>query len=107
MDGNIDKYTYRLEWSNEHGGHFARCIEFPGIIAYGENPEEALSEIKSLIFEMVGWLREENEPVPEPVDLRTYTGNITLHISPLKHKELFIKSSEVGLTLNQYIVSKV
>ena len=46
MKYKADKYTYRIEWSEEDRAHVARCLEFPSLAAHGKTSEDALREIK-------------------------------------------------------------
>jgi predicted HicB family RNase H-like nuclease len=102
-----DKYTYRVEWSGEDKVHIARCLEFPSLAAHGDTAGKALSEIEKVVDESIRWLEEENEPVPEPFGLKTYRGNLTVRVPPELHKRLVIQSAEEGISLNQYILSKI
>ena len=44
----IEKYTYRVEWSEEDNTHIAKCLEFPSLSAHGKTAKEALSEIENV-----------------------------------------------------------
>ena len=44
----IEKYTYRVEWSEEDQLHIARCLEFPSLAAHGDTVENALKEIQNI-----------------------------------------------------------
>jgi predicted HicB family RNase H-like nuclease len=103
----IDKYTYRVEWSEEDKVHIARCLEFPSLIAHGNTARKALLEIEKVVTESIKWMEEEKEPVPEPFGLKKFKGNLTLRVPSEMHKELVIKSAEEGVSLNQYILSKI
>jgi len=103
----IEKYTYRIEWSEEDQGHVARCLEFPSLAAHGNTVEEALKEIEHVVAEAVKWLIEENEPVPEPLGIKKFKGNLTLRIPPEKHRDIAIRSAEEGVSINQFILSKI
>jgi predicted RNase H-like HicB family nuclease len=103
----ISKYTYRVEWSEEDCAHLARCIEFPSVMAHGDTPDKALAEIESVVAAAVEWMREEGEPVPEPFGLKKYKGNLTLRIPSDTHRRLAIRAAEEGVSLNQYILSRV
>jgi len=107
MKNEIDKYTYRIEWSEEDGCHLAHCLEFPSLSAHGKTVEEALQEIKFVVTESITWLKEEKEPIPEPLGLKKFKGHLTLRIPPAKHRELVIRSAEEGVSLNQLITSKL
>jgi hypothetical protein len=51
MGNNAERYTYRIEWSQEDGIFVARCVEFPGLGAHGHSQEEALRQIKVAVTE--------------------------------------------------------
>ena len=105
MKSKIDKYTYRIEWSEEDKCHVARCLEFPSLGAHGKTAEEALREIRFAVAESIKWLMEENEPVPVPLGLKKFRGHLTVRIPPEKHRELAIRSAEEGVSINQLITS--
>lgn len=88
----IDKYSYRVEWPEEDGIHIARCFEFTSLMAHGDTIE---------------WMNEEDEKIPEPFGLKKYKGNLTLRVPAEVHKNLVIKSVEEGVSVNQYIPSKI
>jgi predicted RNase H-like HicB family nuclease len=103
----IRKYTYRVEWSEEDRSHIAHCIEFPSVMAHGDTPSKALAEIEAAVAAAVEWMREEGEPIPEPFGLKKYKGNLTLRIPSDTHRRLAIRAAEEGVSLNQYILSRV
>jgi predicted HicB family RNase H-like nuclease len=103
----IEKYTYRLEWSEEDNLHIARCLEFPSLAAHGSTAEGAFKEIEKVVEEAIAWMREENEEIPEPFGLKKYKGNLTLRVPTEVHRQLAIKSAEEGVSVNQYILSKI
>ena len=92
----IEKYTYRVEWSEEDKLHLARCLEFP-----------SLAEIEKVVEGVIAWMQEENEEIPEPFGLKKYKGNLTLRVPAEVHRKLSIKSAEEGVSVNQYILSKI
>ncbi|MBC8390565.1 MAG: type II toxin-antitoxin system HicB family antitoxin [Actinobacteria bacterium] len=103
----IEKYTYRVEWSEEDQLHIARCLEFPSLVAHGNTIEHALKEIEKVVEEAIAWMQEENEEIPEPFGLKRYKGNLTLRVPAEVHRNLSIKSAEEGVSVNQYILSKI
>lgn len=106
-DNLIDKYTYRVEWSGEDMAHLARCLEFPSLSAHGDTPEAALAEMKTVVSESIRWMDEAAETIPEPFGVKRYKGNLTLRIPPELHKQLAMRSAEEGVSVNQYILSKI
>lgn len=103
----IEKYTYRVEWSEEDKLHIARCLEFPSLAAHGNTIEGALKEIEKVVEEAIAWMQEENEEIPEPFGLKKYKGKLTLRVPAEVHRKLSIKSAEEGVFVNQYILSKI
>ncbi|QQO10359.1 type II toxin-antitoxin system HicB family antitoxin [Breznakiella homolactica] len=103
----VDKYTYRVEWSEEDNAHIARCLEFSSLMAHGDTAKKALMEIEKVVKETIEWMEEEKEEIPEPFGLKKYKGNLTLRIPSEVHRKLAIKSAEEGISVNQYILSKI
>ena len=102
-----EKYTYRVEWSEEDQLHIARCLEFPSLAAHSKTVGGALKEIEKVVEEAIAWIKEENEEIPEPFGLKKYKGNLTLRVPAEVHRKLSIKSAEEGVSVNQYILSKI
>ena len=103
----IDKYTYRVEWSEEDNTHIAKCLEFPSLMAHGDTSSQALNEMEKVVNETIEWLSEDGEEIPEPFGLKKYKGNLTLRVPPELHKSLVIKSAEEGISINKYIISRI
>jgi predicted RNase H-like HicB family nuclease len=103
----VEKYTYRIEWSQEDQIYIARCLEFPGLAAHGDTNEAALREIKIVVNESVKWLEEDKKCIPEPIGMKKFKGNLTLRVPPELHRELAMKSAEEGVSINQYILSRI
>lgn len=67
IEALAQKYTYRLEWSEEDGVYIARCLEFPSLLAHGSEQEKALKEIKNVVMESILWMEKDDVPLPEPI----------------------------------------
>jgi predicted RNase H-like HicB family nuclease len=107
MESKGSKYTYRIAWSEEDGCHVARCLEFPSLSAHGDTVEAALHEIEFVVEETIQWLEEENQPIPEPLGMKKFKGHLTLRVPAEKHRELAIRSAEEGVSVNQFILSRL
>jgi predicted RNase H-like HicB family nuclease len=107
MKSDIEKYTYRIEWSEDDHCHVARCLEFRSLAAHGDTIEEALREIEYVVAESVKWMQEEGETAPEPLGLKKFKGHLTLRIPSEKHRELAIHCAEEGVSLNRFILSRL
>jgi predicted HicB family RNase H-like nuclease len=107
MKNKAERYTYRIEWSQEDGIFVARCVEFPGLGAHGHSQEEALRQIKAAVAEALKWLRDEKRSAPEPLGTKKFRGHLTLRVPPEVHRELAIKAAEEKVSINQLILSKI
>jgi predicted RNase H-like HicB family nuclease len=107
FDKLIDKYTYRVEWSKEDETHIAHCLEFPSLVAHGDTTEKALSEIKHVVLASVKWMKDENEKIPEPIGEIEFSGKYLFRMGKEKHRQLTIESQELGMSLNQLLLTKV
>lgn len=104
---SIDKYTYRVEWSEEDQTHVARCLEFPSLGAHAKSAVGALKEIEQAVAASIEWMLEDGETIPEPFGMKAYKGNLTLRIPAELHRSIAIASAEQGVSINQYILSKI
>ncbi|MCL2557398.1 MAG: type II toxin-antitoxin system HicB family antitoxin [Treponema sp.] len=107
MGNATEKYTYRVEWSEEDSAHVSRCLEFPSLAAHGNTVGDALANIMLAVEESVKWLAEEGAPVPVPFGMKSYKGNISLRIPAETHRKLAMQSAEAGVSVNQFILSKL
>lgn len=103
----VERYTYRIEWSGEDNAHIGRCLEFPSLSAHGKSADNALKEIEFLVGETIRIMKADKEPLPESFGMKKYKGNLTLRISGEMHRSLAIRSAEEGVSINQYIVSRL
>ena len=46
-------YTYRVEWSPDHGAYAGRCLEWPTYFEMAPSPREALDLIEATIRGLV------------------------------------------------------
>ena len=63
----IDRYTYRVTWSEEDHEHVGLCAEFPSLSWLEKTPEQSLAGIRRLVQQTVADLRKNDEEVPEPI----------------------------------------
>lgn len=107
MKNDVGKYTFRIEWSEQDNVHISRCLEFPSLSAHGTTVLEALQEIEFVVSETIAWLKEEGEPIPTPFGVKKFRGHLTLRVPAEKHRELVIRSAEEGVSVNQFILSRL
>ena len=62
----IDRYTYRVIWSDEDGEYAGLCAEFPSLSWLAPTPDAARSGIRQLVAEVFTDLRDAGETPPNP-----------------------------------------
>ena len=107
MADRIDRYTYRVAWSEEDQEHVGLCAEFPGLSWLEKSPEKALAGIRRVVKSCVADMTTSNEPVPEPISARCFSGKFLVRVPPETHCMLAIQAAESGVSLNRLVASKL
>ena len=102
-----DRYTYRVTWSEEDHEYVGLCAEFPSLSWLARTPEAALKGIRKVIADVVKDLRKNNEPIPEPLATKGFSGKFMVRVPPEVHRNLAIKAAEAGVSLNRLASSKL
>ena len=100
-----DHYTYRVIWSEEDQEHVGLCTEFPSLSWLSTSPEKALKGIRSVVATCVEDLVQNNEPVPQSLSEKKFSGKFQVRIPPVNHRELAIKAAESGISINRLVSS--
>ena len=103
----LNKYSYRAEWSEEDGVYIAKALEVPSVLAHAMTPEDAIKEVKVPLALALEGMLEENQPLPEPIAIHSFGGKFMVRTSPEKHRELTLRAAESGVSVNQYVLSKL
>jgi predicted HicB family RNase H-like nuclease len=107
MARKIDRYTYRVTWSEEDQEYVGLCTEFPGISWLEKSQEKALLGIRKLVAETITDLKRNKETVPEAISMRPYSGKFMVRVPPEVHRMLAIKAAESGVSINRLVSSKL
>ena len=102
-----DKYTYRVTWSEDDSEYVGLCAEFPSLSWLAQTPEAALKGIRKLVSEVVADMQSHEEPVPEPIALRHFSGKFMVRVPPDVHRQLAIEAAEAGVSLNRLASAKL
>jgi len=102
-----DRYTYRVTWSDDDNEYIGLCVEFPSLSWLAKTPEAALKGIRNVVSEVVEDMLENDEPVPEPISCKTYSGKFMVRVPPEVHRRLAIQAAEAGVSLNRLASSKL
>lgn len=109
MVKTVDYYMelpYRMEIipDNEEGGFVASFPDLPGCITVGDTIEDV---IQNIVDAKRAWLESELEIgaiIPEPEDLKEYSGQFKLRLPKSLHRQLAEHSKSEGVSMNQYCV---
>ena len=107
MAKEIDRYTYRVTWSEEDREHVGLCVEFPSLSWLEKSPEGALKGIRKIVRSCLADMKRNDEVVPEPVAGKKYSGKFMVRVPPETHRMLAIEAAESGVSLNRLISSKL
>jgi predicted HicB family RNase H-like nuclease len=103
----IDRYTYRVTWSEEDNQSVGLCAEFPSLSWLAATPEKALRGIRRLVADTVKDMKASREPVPEPLRSRRYSGKFMVRVPPEVHQRLAVEAAEEDISLNRLVSAKL
>lgn len=102
-----DPYTYRVSWAEEDREYVGTCAEFPSLSWLADSPESALRGIRKVIERCIKDMKENNEPVPDPLATRAYSGRFVVRVPPQLHRQLATQAAESGVSLNRLVSHKL
>ncbi|HCH31616.1 MAG TPA: toxin-antitoxin system HicB family antitoxin [Oceanospirillaceae bacterium] len=107
MAREIDRYTYRVTWSEEDQEYVGLCAEFPSLSWLMESPEAALAGIRCVVQECIKDLNENGEEIPQSISTKSFSGKFMVRIAPQSHRMLAIQAAESGISLNRLVSSRL
>lgn len=107
MKRKIDRYTYRIMWSEEDQEYVGLCLEFPGLSWLTKTPESAFRGIRKVVAEVLIDMKSNGETPPTPISSRKFSGKFMVRVPPDVHRELTIKAAEDRISLNRLINAKL
>lgn len=103
----LDKYSYRVTWSDDDSEFVGLCAEFPSLSWLSKSQDEAFKGIRKLVMDVVKDMQQKKEPIPEPIATKHFSGKFVVRVPPELHRELALEAKEAGVSLNRYISSKL
>ena len=107
MAKQIDKYTYRVTWSDDDREYVGLCAEFSSLSWLADTPEKALRGIRKTVADVVSDMQKNDENIPDPIAIRNFSGKFMIRIPPDVHRKLAIQAAESGVSLNRIASSKL
>lgn len=103
----VDKYCYRVVWSEEDGEFVGLCAEFPSLSWLDKKSETAFNGIRKLVAKCVKEMRKQGEKVPDPIASKKYSGKFVMRIPPQLHRKLVMLAQESQMSLNRYLAARL
>ncbi|MEJ7710332.1 MAG: type II toxin-antitoxin system HicB family antitoxin [Pyrinomonadaceae bacterium] len=66
-----------------------------------------MREIRAVVEYSLEDLAESDERIPEPLSKRSYSGTLNVRMPKRLHRQLTIEAEQEGVSLNQWITSKL
>lgn len=107
MISELDKFTWRVTWSEEDGEFVGLCAEFASLSWLATGLEEALIGIRSVVQDCIKDMAENGEDIPKPISTRQFSGKFMVRIPPEVHRHLAIEAAECGVSLNRIASAKL
>lgn len=104
---DVDRYTYRVTWSEDDGEFIGLCAEFPSLSCLDATPEDALKGIRKAVGKCVADRRKNGEAVPKPLSMKQFSGKFMVRVPPETHRMLAVEAAEAGVSLNRLVASKL
>jgi predicted RNase H-like HicB family nuclease len=95
----------RLMVPETDGTFRGEILEFPGCIATGDTPSEALSALEEAATSWLEAALDRGQPIPDPVDNAGYSGRLVLRLPRSLHKKATRLAQRDGVSLNQFIIA--
>jgi len=103
----MDKYTYRVTWSEEDGEYVGLCAEFPSLSWLASTQEAALNGIRDTVKLAITDMKTTGEAIPQPLATKNYSGKFLVRVPPEVHRRLEMQAAEAKVSLNRLVSSKL
>ncbi len=107
----IDPRAYPLQVrplsDDEGGGYLASVPDLPGCMGDGETEAAAIADAQLAIASWIETAGKFGDPVPEPNAAEAYSGKFVTRIPKSLHMSLAAMARREGVSLNQFVLSKL
>jgi predicted RNase H-like HicB family nuclease len=97
----------RILLRDTDGTYTAEILEFPGCIAEGDTPDEAIKELDDAAASWLEAAIQQNEEIPEPFADHEYSGKINLRLPISIHSQAARFAKKDDVSLNQFFASAI
>jgi antitoxin HicB len=102
-----NKYSFQVAWSDEDKTYFASCPEFPGLLAHGDTPEEAIKEAGIALEGVIEIYKESDLQLPAPQTRQEYSGQFRVRLPKSLHRQAAQMAEMEGSSLNTFVVAAI
>jgi len=103
----VNHYTYRAEWSSEHGEYVGRCIELPWLSQWAPTMQQAIADVEQAVDVYIAECEADDHEPPPPLTDKKFSGKFVIRTSPALHARLTVEAAEQNVSLNQWVVQKL
>lgn len=103
----LNRYTYRITWSEDDQEFVGLCAEFPGLSWLNKDRNKALDGIFDVVSSALQILKEDGDTIPEPISTRKFSGKFIVRIPKETHRSLALAAAEEGVSLNQLAATRL
>ncbi len=107
IEAYLSKPYSKVLVRDKNGGYVASVSEFPGCIAEGETPDEAIESLDEAMVDWIEAVLEANGDVPEPMQAQGFSGRLVLRLPKSIHRQVALRAQVDGISLNQWLVEAV
>ncbi|MBC7794014.1 MAG: toxin-antitoxin system HicB family antitoxin [Clostridia bacterium] len=107
MNSKVERYTYRVMWSEEDGEYVGLCAEFPSLSHLDESSDGAWNGIHRLAADVFEEMVGAGQQPPEPIATKRYSGEFMARVSPDLHRRLALEAAEAGESMNKIVIEKL
>lgn len=105
------KYNFNTEMMEVEGHTFwvAKSLVLKGCVGQGDTVEEAIAELEDNELEWLDSAKKYNIPIPAPAikTEKSFSGKLSLRMSPFIHEKASNQADFLGISLNQYITDAI
>lgn len=99
----LDKYSYRVTWSEDDNEFVGLCAEFPSLSWLSKTQDGAFKGIRKLVADVVADMQKNGESIPDAIAAKQFSGKFVVRVPPSVHRELVLGAKEAHVSLNRYV----
>jgi antitoxin HicB len=102
---SVDDYQMVLLWSEADSCYVVTLPAWQNAQTHGKTPAAAIKNGREALELLIESAAKNGEPIPAPE--RRHSGNLRLRLPVSLHGRLVLEAEREGVSLNQWIVSKL